>query len=585
MENYKFKVDLKGIIRLLSDNLYSSEDVFLREVLQNAVDAIKARKKAEPDFKEGEIRITSINENKERKIIIEDNGVGLTEEEMHSFLSVIGFSSKSAEEGRKTFIGQFGIGLLSCFLVAEKIKVVSRSIREEKTYQWLGHSDGTYQVQEEPEEREPGTTVYLTLKGSMYKKYKEAKILELLSAYAFLLQYPVIYQNEDGEQRVNDAYIPWRQSFCTKETIMEFGKNVFEEEFFDVISLNGENVKGYAFVSLSPMTPTSTQEHKIFLKNMFVTDNEKDLIPQWAFFTKCIVNTENLTPTASRESFAKDYQLMKAKNEIEKSIFDYFVSLSQYDAEKLKQITRIHNLAIKSLAAEQEEIFRLFFPFLTFSTNKGTMAGFQIVEAAKKMPVYYCVDVEDFGRISPLIKNSGGLLVNGGYVYDCHLIEQAEKIYKGVKFTIFEEALYEDLLETPAAKIVSEMESLMGCAKEILNACNCGVSLKAFSPKELPALYVPGEDLFLGKTMSSSSFSTFFEGFSFEEQEEHSTKLYINSNNALIKKIAKLTDQEKMKTILQILYVQAMMTGHYTLGEQEMNLLENGIGRLIEYGL
>lgn len=89
---------------------------------------------------------------------------------------------------------------------------------------------------------------------------------------------------------------------------------------------------------------------------MFVTNDGKDLIPKWAFFTKCIVNADDLTPTASRESFSEDSKLMKAKNEIEKCIFDYFVTLSQYDVRKLKCITMVHNVAIKSLAVENSYI-------------------------------------------------------------------------------------------------------------------------------------------------------------------------------------------------------------------------------------
>ncbi|MDE7202165.1 MAG: ATP-binding protein, partial [Lachnospiraceae bacterium] len=94
MANYNFKVDLKGIIRLLSDNLYSSDKVFLRELLQNAVDAIDARKKADSSCPEGKITVTYRRKAKGAELVFADNGIGLTKEEIHSFLSVIGQSSK-----------------------------------------------------------------------------------------------------------------------------------------------------------------------------------------------------------------------------------------------------------------------------------------------------------------------------------------------------------------------------------------------------------------------------------------------------------------------------------------------------------
>lgn len=98
---------------------------------------------------------------------------------------------------------------------------------------------------------------------------------------------------------------------------------------------------------------------KVFLRELLqnavdAVDAGKDLIPQWAFFTRCIVDFDDLTPTASREGFTRDSKLMKAKSQLEKCIFDYFVSLSQYDVRKLKQLTQIHNVAI-----ENEQIFKL----------------------------------------------------------------------------------------------------------------------------------------------------------------------------------------------------------------------------------
>lgn len=583
MADYNFKVDLKGIIRLLSDNLYSSEDVFLREVVQNSVDAIRARREQEPDFKNGEITITYEDKKNSAVLAFKDNGTGLTKEEIHTFLSVIGQSSKRSEEVRSSFIGQFGIGLLSCFLVAEEIKVVSRSIKEEKAYQWVGRNDGTYKVTEKRSSIEPGTTIYIELKGRMYHQYSEERIMEKLSEYTFLLTTPVYYKSEMYSKLINDGFIPWRQQFCTKEEILDFGEKIFDEEFFDVVSLTGESIKGYAFVSMRPMTPTTVNQHKIFLKNMFVTDDGKELIPKWAFFTKCIVNADDLTPTASRESFSKDYKLMKAKNEIEKCIFDYFVTLSQYDVQKLKQITSIHNVAIKSLAVENEQIYKLFFPFLTFRTNKAMLTGFQIVEAAKKMPVNYCVEVDDYRRISPLLENEKSVLINAGYIYDAKLLQMLGKFHKGIKLQPFDEGSYENLLETPSQEVCTEMTFLLAMANEALEECKCRAVLKRFSPGQLPALYVPGSDSFLESALGDSGFSSFFEGFTFDENEDCGSKLYLNSDNPLIKKLAASKDMDMIQMIAQVIYVQALMSGHYTMGEKEMEIMNKSLTKLIEY--
>lgn len=597
MESYNFKVDLKGIIRLLSDNLYSSEHVFLRELLQNAVDAISARKKAEKEFKKGEITVTYRRLKSGAQLTFVDNGIGLNKEEIHSFLSVIGQSSKRNETMRNSFIGQFGIGLLSCFLVANEIKVITRSAKEEQTYQWVGKSDGSYVITEPKKKAEVGTQIYLKLTGSKAETFTEQEIIRDLSEYGFLILTPVYFDGENEKKIVNSNFIPWRQSFTMVDEIMTFGEEIFDEEFFDVIPLVGEGIKGYAYISTRQTSASTTNRHKIFLKNMFVTEDGKDIIPKWAFFTKCIINADDLTPTASREGFTRDHKLMKVKNQIEKCIFDYFISLSQYDVRKLKQITHIHNVAIKSLVVENDQIFKLFFPFLTFPTNQGMLTGFQIVNASKKVPVNYCVEIDDFRRICPLLEGTDSLLVNGGYIYDANILQKLPKFYKNVRVEAFDENSYENLLASPPKEMLEELADFLDLAAAALEPYHCGISLKSFSPGGLQALFIPGEDALFAETMDENSLSGFFEGFDFgEEQEETSgNKLYLNSNNSFIKSLGQLKTEasakpsasmeELAKTIIQVIYIQALLAGHYTLEGREMELMNKSLQKLMEYAL
>lgn len=585
MSNYNFKVDLKGIIRLLSDNLYSSDNVFLRELLQNAVDAVSARKKADPGFSGGQITVLYRKNKDGAELIFKDNGIGLNREEIHTFLSVIGQSSKRSEEVRRSFIGQFGIGLLSCFLVANEIKVITKSVKEGQAYQWVGKSDGTYRITEREAETEEGTEIHLNLTGRMYDKFDEAEIINNLSEYGFLISTPVYFQGEENEKVINDTFIPWRQPLCTAEQIMEFGEQLFEERFFDMIPLIGEGIKGYAFISMRHASANTTARHKIFQKNMFITEDGKDIIPKWAFFTRCILNAEDLTPTASREGFSKDHKLMKAKNQIEKCIFDYFISLSQYDVRKLKQLTSTHNVAIKALAVENEQIFRLFFPFLTFPTSRGTLTGFQILNAAKKMPVHYCMEIDDFRRICPLLEGTESLLVNAGYIYDANLLQQVSKYYKNVKIQFFDDHSYENLLEAPPAEMRIDMEFFLEQAQRTLEPVHCGISLKNFSPRQLPALFVPGDDNLFDSTMDEGSFSSFFESFDFGGEETNGAKLYLNCSNSLVKRLHTLEDPEMIETVTGVLYVQALMAGHYTLGNKEMEMMNRSLIKLMEYGI
>lgn len=587
MANYNFKVDLKGIIRLLSDNLYSSDKVFLRELLQNAADAIDARKKADKAYTEGKITVTYQRTKGGAQLTFADNGIVLTKEEIHSFLSVIGQSSKRDSTVRNSFIGQFGIGLLSCFLVTNEIKVVTRSVTEEQCYQWVGKSDGSYVITEPKKSMEPGTQVLLKLTGVKDEFFTEREIMDNLAEYGFLLRVPIFFEGEDRQRRVNDNFIPWRQQLSMADSIMEFGEQIFTEKFFDVIPLHGDGIKGYAYVSTRQTNAGVTVRHKIFLKNMYVTDDGRDFIPQWAFFTRCIVNVDDLTPTASREGFTRDSKLMKAKNQIEKCIFDYFVSLSQYDVRKLKTLTQIHNVAIKSLAMENEQIYKLFFPFLTFPTNQGTMTGFQLVNASKKVPVSYCAELDDFRRLCPLLEGTKSLLVNGGYIYDAGLLQKLPKFYKNVKIEAFDNSSYEHILEEAQEAFVQELSLFQSWAQQGLEAFRCSVSFKSFSPESLQALYVPGGESFLTDTMDESSFSGFFEGFDFgmEEDAPEGSRLYLNSRNSFVKSLGQVQEPLLAQTLIQVIYIQALLAGHYTLSPKETELMNKSLERLMAYAL
>lgn len=583
-ESYSFQVDLKGMIRLLSENLYSSSDVFLRELLQNSVDALEARKAVEEDFREGKIEIRyHANPDGSAVLTFAENGIGLTCQEIHTFLSVIGQSSKRGGTRASGFIGQFGIGLLSCFLVTDEILVQSRSVREEQSWQWIGRSDGTYQVTEGERRSEPGTKVTIRLNKGMAERYSEKWVIELLQKYGFMLRIPVMFQGDEECVQINDNLIPWRQPFCSGEEIMRFGEWLFQEEFMGVVPILGEGIKGYAYISLRRVSAASAVSHKIYLKDMLVTEEGKELIPKWAFFTRCVINAANLTPMASREGFVSDQKLAKARNAIERCLFDYFVTLSECDTKKLSQITAVHNLAIKSLAVENEKIFRLFFPFLVFHTNQGQLIGREIVKAAARFPVYYCVQVDDYRRARPLV-GGARLLINAGYTYEAKLMHLLKRANPDLRVEVFDETSYGELLEEPAGHVKEEFEVILPVAEHALAPFRCGVALKQFEPAEMPALYVGDNSGFfdLGEEDSSG----FLDGFSSDFfGGGYAAKLYLNVKNPMVRRLGAVRDEKMAETMIRVLFVQTKLSEHYELNESEKETLNRELISLMEYGL
>ena len=317
--NHKFQINLSGIIDLLSNHLYSSPQIFLRELLQNGVDAIRARENFEPKYS-GNLSIEIVNSTTkdEATLVFSDNGIGLNEDEIHRFLSTIGESSKREEliDSSNDFLGKFGIGLLSCFVVSDEIVLLTRSIKPEaKTIEWRGYSDGTYSIRYLEQELTPGTRIYLRGKKGFERYFQPETVFKLAAHFGSILPYPITITNENKTEVVNKEAPPWKQEFSSldekRQVILDFGLQNLEVSAFDYIPLKSSlgGVEGIAFILPYAPSPAAQSTHQVYLKNMLLSEKVTDLLPDWAFFVKCIINVRDLRPTASRESFYEDANL------------------------------------------------------------------------------------------------------------------------------------------------------------------------------------------------------------------------------------------------------------------------------------
>jgi molecular chaperone HtpG len=203
----QFTVDLRGLVEILSHHLYRNERVYLRELVQNAHDAIRARAALGHPV-DGAVEIVPARGYEQ--LVVRDNGIGLTETDMRALLSIIGSTSKRSDVAavRRQFLGQFGIGLLSCFLVADTIEVISRSARtpDAPTVRWVGESDGTFTI--EPALKplaEPGTEVRLRPRHGCYRWCDTEACTQFASEFAELLDVPV----RIGDSTLSQQPRPW----------------------------------------------------------------------------------------------------------------------------------------------------------------------------------------------------------------------------------------------------------------------------------------------------------------------------------------------------------------------------------------
>lgn len=589
MDKFKFQVDLNGLISLLSDHLYSRNDVFIRELLQNGVDAIAVRRQIQKEFLEGILIIEYIQDKSGVQIVFRDNGIGLLEEELHQFLAVIGQSSKRGEEVRTNFIGQFGIGILSCFLVSDEIEVITCSGKDFSSHQWIGQANGIYHVAEAIWYKEVGTEIRLRLKKEIKSNFSRDDVYKALISYGFLLPIPIKFCYKGGECLINNIPIPWRQEFCTRGNIMEFGEIVFGEKFLDVVSLETKGVHGYAYISTRPLPSGGKLSHRIYLRSMFLTEDGRDLIPEWISFARCFIDARDLTPTASREGLQKNGDLIRIRTSIEHCLLEYFTVLTKFDITKMKLLAEIHNLAFKAFALENDKTLKLLFPFLSFSTNKGRLTGTQVLEAAKRHIVFYCIDIDSYRRVVPFLKYSKSLLINAGYVYEAEILRNLIRTNPNLPLKMFEDSLLEQLFENPEKEEMAVFDFLLLEFGEKLKTFHCRPVIKRLFPPELPCLFIEETDSFLKTELEVNSDEySFLDGFeNFEDflKIEDCSTLYLNCNNTLIWNLSKILNPTIIHAIAKVLYVQARLSGHYVVSDKELNELSLGLSEIIEFAV
>lgn len=584
MDTFNFQVNLEGIIDILANHLYSEEKVFIRELLQNATDAITARKKLDPSF-EGQIRVDVIagDATAPAQIIFEDNGIGLTEKEVHQFLSSIGSSIKrktnKLANNRADFIGQFGIGLLSCFMITDEIVMVTRSIKSEDVFEWKGNMDGSYTLRKLAISIDPGTRVYLRCKKGAEEFFNKERLIALIRHYGNLLPFPIVYG--DTEQWLNDGSAPFDKAAVSKKELINYGQQELDSKFFDCILVNKEHLKGVIYILPYEVNPSATMTHKVYLKQMLVSEKAENILPAWAFFVKCILNTSKLRPTASRESFYEDAHLEQTREELADCIKDYLIDLSTQAPERLHSLLRIHRNAIKALALHDEDFFKLIMPFLSFNSNIGyvTLPEYEAVSEE----ILHIDDIDQFKQVAAVASAQNLVLINAGYIYDAELLKKYGEVFPNKKVRLIDSKqfiqYFEDLLPEEQVGITAFVDF----ANLVLREFKCTATVKKFEPQNVPTLYyMDKETEFLRTANKTKEFTNQMWGAIIEDVTESikytsNSQLCFNYHHPLVRQLLSRPRMEDNALPIKVLYVQALLLGHHTLNSKELSILSQGL--------
>jgi len=496
---FTFRVDLRGVVDLLSHHLYATPRVYVRELMQNSVDAITARRLSEVGAP-GDIWFEPAERTGDGTLRVHDTGIGLTEPQVHELLATIGRSSKRDDLGfaRHEFLGQFGIGLLSCFMVADEIRVVTRN-GDQPTVMWTGHSDGRYSVVLPEEQRgEQGTTVTLVPRRGEEPWLAEKTVAELASLYGSMLPMAV----RVGDTTVTTGLPPWERipsesAVARRARLSAYAREAFGFVPFDVIELSAPEagVRGVAFVLPTPSNPAVRVAHHVYLKQMLLSEGVEGLLPPWAFFVRCVVDTTELRPTASREALYDDSLLEQVRETLGNGLRGWLSRLAATDPAMLAEFLRIHHLGVKALAVHDDDMLRLVYEWWPFETNVGnlTLAEFEQRYAV----VRYTTSIDEFRQMAAVAAAQKIPLVNAGYVFDDGLLARLSAVLPQVSVELLSPADLTLQLERLPAEAEESIRPFVALAQRTLDRQGVEVVVRSFDPPSLPALYLLDGDIAL----------------------------------------------------------------------------------------
>jgi molecular chaperone HtpG len=393
---YRFKAEVKQLLQILVHSLYKEQDIFLRELISNASDAMTRlhfemltnRDVLDPDAELAiRIEIPEVGEDEPKKIIIKDSGIGMTKDELITNLGTIAQSGareflakldENAEMDPSEVIGQFGVGFYSVFMVADEVRVVSRSYKKRaKAAAWI--SDGSDEFRVEPAEKENrGTEMHITLKKDASDLASEWKLKQIIKKHSDFVRYPIYI----GEDQVNQQTPLWRKrpSEVEQEDYTNFYRQMtmdFEEPLLTIHFSSDApvNVRALLFIPAKRekgiLTSRKDPGVMLYSHNVLIQEYCTDLLPKWLEFVDGVVDSEDLPLNVSRETVQNNRLMRQLGKMIKGRILRELKKLADDDPEKYAQFWGEYGRYFKEGTAIDPTAKEDVLPFFRYHTSKS----------------------------------------------------------------------------------------------------------------------------------------------------------------------------------------------------------------------
>ena len=416
-ESFPFQAEVSQILDLVIHSLYSHKEVFLRELISNASDALdklRFRALTEPELLAGDapLEIRLVPDAEEGTLTLEDSGVGMSREELIANLGTIAHSGtrellesmKRAGKTDASFIGQFGVGFYSAYLVADRVVVESRAAGSSEAFRWSSDAKSGFVV--EPIERaKVGTSVVLHLKEEQ-KQFLEAwQLEELVRRYSDFVAYPILVQKtervgsgddaktETTFETANRASALWQRprAEITEEQHAEFFKHLTHEgdEPLARAHFTVEGTQVFTALLYIPEHPPLFESQderrgvRLFVKRVFIMDDCRELLPPWMRFLRGVIDSDDLPLNVSRETLQDSQIVRTIRKQVAKKVLELLEELAKEKPEDFLTFWRSWGVSLKEAVATVWESKERVAKLLRYPSSKAALAAGSVVSDAK----------------------------------------------------------------------------------------------------------------------------------------------------------------------------------------------------------
>ncbi len=567
MEKGGISVNTENIFPVIKKWLYSDKDIFVREVVSNACDAVtkhsrlvslgEASESAEPYLIKVKV------DTDEGTLTVSDNGIGMTADEVRNYINQIALSGamdfiskyETGENGGSSIIGHFGLGFYSVFMVADKAEIVTKSYKDEKAVHWTCTENGEYTM-EECDRATRGTDIIMHISEDEKEYLNETRIKDILEKYCAFMPYEI----KLGEETVNDTNPIWQRnpSDVTDDEYKEFYKKVFDDYRDPLmwVHINADyplNFKGVLFFPQKKSDfETPESKIKLFYNSVFVADNINEVCPDFLINLHGVLDCPELPLNVSRSYLQNDTYIRRVSQHIAKKVADKLNFMFNDDREGFEKIWDGIKPYIQYGCIKDEKFSARVLDSILFKVNAGGYTTLkEYVGDREECTVYYTTDVNEQNYYVNLFEEKGEKVLVFDTLLDSNFSSYLESKNEKIKFARVDSAV--DKLGEQGDENVKE--TLTQIFKDAIGDDKLTYSFAAMSSESAPALISVNEESRRMADMMRMYMQSGGSENAFPVQES----LLINTASPLISRLAAEQDKEKAAKIARHIWLSAKL--------------------------